>query len=288
MKTKIVLSSLACIMLTGPLAATDLNFGDALRRGFIRFDVHPGGDRHRSMGINVQNTSGTTIDITLETGRIFYPREPNVQPYVVTRPAIITLDPGETEEVLLHARCGNSSAAGASAGSNFTRTAMGSAPMIATLQDMNRHRISDNFFYQNVVWHYTNNHELASVSSSGTNIQVYNSIMKGICERERKTLAQYNKTFKPAPSGDELEFSGVVDRIKSSFNVVLENPADLRIALIDDNGNTVKVLGYYMQTPEGAFEAPVDFEPTGINPGAYRLSLINQNNETIEQIEVQI
>lgn len=288
MKTKIVLSCLACIMLSGKLDATNLNFGEALNRGIVKFEVEPGGDIYRSMGINVQNISPNPVDITLETGRIFYAIQPNVQPYVVTRPAIITLSPGETEEVMLHARCGNSSAGSAINGRSFTRTAMGPTAMVATLQDMNRHMVSSRSFYQNIVWHYTNNHELASINKSGIDGQVYNAIMKGICERENKSLSQYNKTYKPAPSGDELEFSGVVDRIKSSFNVVLENPADLKIALLDDNGNTVKVLAYYMQIPEGAFDVPVDFEPIGINPGAYKLTLINQNNETIEQIEVQI
>ncbi|MFM7078194.1 MAG: hypothetical protein ACKOYC_00235 [Bacteroidota bacterium] len=288
MKRKIGLSVLACMMLAGPLAATSLNFGEALDRGLVRFEVQPGGDGFRSMGINVQNISPAPIDVTLETGRIFRAIEPNIQPYVVTRPAIITLDPGETEEVQLHARCGNSSAGSAHFGTHFTRTAMGPAPMIATLQDMNRHRVSSNSFYGNIVWHYTNNHDLASVDHSGTDEQVYNAIMRGICERENKNLAQYKKLFKPAPSGDDLEFSGIIANIKSHFNVVLEEPADLKVALLDNNGNTVKVLGYFMQVPEGAFNTPIDFEPVGINAGEYKISLINQDNKTIEQIPVKI
>ena len=288
MKRKIGLSMLACIMLAGPLAATNVNFGDALRRGLVRFEVEPGGDGYRSMGINVQNISPSPINVTLETGRIFHAIEPNIQPYVVTRPAIITLNPGETEEVFLHARCGNSSASSAHNGTHFTRTNMGSDAMVATLQDMNRHRVSSDMFYANVVWHYTNNHDLSSIVYSDTDEKVYNAIMRGICERENKSQARYEKTFKPAQSGDDLEFSGMVDRIKSDFNVVLEEAADLKVALLDNDGNTVKVLGYFMQVPVGTFNAPIDFEPSGIQRGEYKLSLVNQDNETIEQIPVNI
>jgi hypothetical protein len=138
------------------------------------------------------------------------------------------------------------------------------------------------------VWHYTNNHDLSSIVYSDTDEQVYNAIMRGICERENKSLAKYQKTFKPAESGDDLEFSGMVERIKSDFNVVLEEAADLKVALLDNDGNTVKVLGYFMQVPVGTFNAPIDFEPSGIQRGDYKLSLVNQDNETIEQIPVNI
>lgn len=289
MKQKTLSVLLACIVLAGNVHATSVKFGKALKENKISFDVTPGGDQLRNMALAIKSTTTEPIRVELESGRIFDPENTSLQPYVVTRPAVITLEPNESKTIYLHARCGNSSRRGfPNVEDEFPNTRMGSPELVATLMDMNRYRITDAGFYQNVVWHYTNGHGISAVNGTSTDAQVRKAIIEGICQRDNKAKANYSKTYKPAASGNDMEFSGMVDKIYADMNVVLEESADLKVALVDQNGQTVKIIGYFMQQPVGRFSLPVELFPDDNLNGSYSITLTDQNNKTLEQLPIQI
>ena len=288
MKRKTMSTLMACIVLSGTVDATTVKFGKALKEQKVTFEVVPGGAFLWNMGIEIKSIDNQPIDIELEVGRIFDAFEPGIQPYVVTRPAIIALDPQESKTIYLHARCGNSSAGIPTKSHHFNRTRMGPDEMITTLKEMNQFRITETSFYQKVVWHYTNGHSISTLSYLDTDPMIQKAIVDGICRRDQKAKADYSKTYKPAASGSDMEFSGEVDKIHANMQVVLEEPADLRVALLDKNGQTVKVIGYFMQQPTGKFFLPIELIPESHLKGDYTISLTDQNNKTLEQVPIQI
>lgn len=288
MKKKSLVILAACIMLASQAHSESVTFGKALQENLIGFDVDPGGDGQRNMKIKIKSRGKNKMVVKLEPGRIFYADMNNIQPYVVTRPSMIALEPGETEEVLLNARCGNASAGTPKKDVEFSKTAMGPKDLVETLTQMNQYRVTDRNFFQSVVWHYTNNHSISAIQPGQTDTMVYQSIVKGICLRDNKQKANYNTIFKPSESGDDMQFSGVVDKISAKMNVVLENPADLKVALVNSNGETVKIIGFFMNQPSGQFNLPVNLSAEGIAHGDYSINLTDQDNKTLDQIQIQI
>lgn len=288
MKAKFMSVLLACIVLAGTVDATTVRFGNALKERKITFDVKPGGDLYRNMAVEIKSSSNEPIRVELEAGRVFEPENAGVQPYVVTRPAVVALNPQESKTIYLYARCGNSKNRCPGSKDEFPGTRMGSAEMVATLNEMNRFRVTDPSFYQNVVWHYTNGNSISALNGADADPQVRKAIVDGICLRENKANAKYSKTYKPAASGNDMEFSGVVDKIFTNMNIVLEEPADLKVALLDEHGETVKIIGYFMQQPVGQFTLPIELLPEGYQQGTYSITLTDQNNKTLDQLPIQI
>ena len=138
MKTK---SFIALIMLGISLniQAQTIQFGDALKKRFVEFKVKAEYSGNRRMKLHVKNRRREDLAINLESGRIFMPETGNVQPFVVTRPVAIRLDPEEEKDIWVEAVCGNSSAGSPKEGLNFVETKMGSDFLIQTLHTSTYH-----------------------------------------------------------------------------------------------------------------------------------------------------
>jgi hypothetical protein len=288
MKTKTMSALLACIVLVGNANARTVKFGTALKEGKINFSVNPSGYPTRNMAIQIHSTSNEPVSVELEPGRIFLPDDKGVQPYVVTRPAIVALDPNESKNIFLYARCGNSVARCPNMNDHFNKTKMGGQDLTNTLMEMNSYKLTDPNLYQQVVWHYTNNLSLSTLNFMIKNDPVIKTIIEGICKRDNKDMMNYSKSYKPSSSGNDMEFSNEVEKIQTELNVVLEQPADLKVALLDKSGQTVKVIGFFMQQPTGQFMLPIELIPAGYSHGDYSITLTDQENKTLEQIPIQI
>lgn len=176
---------------TASFGSTMVTFEDAIKRGLISYQVNTDYVANRSMQLELNNNSNNPINVQLEAGRIFYASE-EIQPYVVTRPSIIALEPHSNDAVMIYARCGNSTAKGPLPNTKFGRTSMGPPNLIYALNELNELRINDISLTQQVVWHYTNKHSLNSIIVDTENEK---ELLRRICNTENAEFPWYQNTM---------------------------------------------------------------------------------------------
>jgi len=257
-------------------------FGDALKDKSITFSATADDKYAAKMKMKIKNRKKKKMVVGLEPGRIFYPESNGIQPFVVARPAIITLDPDEEKEVWVFARCGNSKAKAPRNEHTFNRTVMGDEEMIRSLSLMNKLQIESMDFYQRVIWFYTNGLHISAVHSRETAVTVESQIIRDICRRHALELPWYRKTYKPAESGNDMEFSGTADKIEANMDVVLSKGSDLQIHLVDQQGNTVRFLGVHNLKPPGVHAIPIEIDLSLLNETTYTIRITDENGAVIE------
>jgi hypothetical protein len=211
-----------------------------------------------------------------------------VQPFVVSRPVAIELDPGEEREVALQAFCGNSSARCPMVDQKFNKTEMGPANLSAVLQMMDKNRIVGNSLYQQVIWFYTNKHQLASVCSYDVDMKNIQKVQQFICNKEAIKMPTYKIKYSPPLTGDELEFSGRPDEIEGNLKFKLENRSDLHVQVLDAQGKQVELLEVHLDQPSGLVELPVVLRVVGYNLGDYTVAVSDERGNILGSMPVRV
>jgi hypothetical protein len=262
------------------------SFGEAVKRNEVKYEVVaiPG---PRRMLLKIKNLLSRQTRVNLEAGRFFY-NSPTVQPFVVSRPVAIELDPGEEREVALQAFCGNSSARCPMVDQKFNKTEMGPANLSAVLQMMDKNRIVGNSFYQQVIWFYTNKHQLASVCSYDVDMKNIQKVQQFICNKEEIKMPTYKIKYSPPLTGDELEFSGRPDEIEGNLKFKLENRSDLHVQVLDAQGKQVELLEVHLDQPSGLVELPVVLRVVGYDLGDYTVAVSDERGNILGSMPVRV
>lgn len=286
MKTNAILPMLifSCLMFTESFASS---FGGALKNKEISYFVDVPSDGPRRMRLKIKNLLKRANRVTVESGRFFHTAD-GTQPMVVARPVAILLDPAEEREVYVDPYCGFSSWSGPSVGQTFNRTTMGPANLLEILTFMNQNKIVSSGLYQSVIWFYTNQHQIASVYAYDVDSLTVKTVRSLICKREKIKDAWYNITYRPAASGDPLEFSGDPDKINGTFNFNLEERSNLKVELHDAAGELKEVLHVYLNVAEGANAIPLEFDRGEHAIGKYLVKVINDKGETLAAKEIDV
>jgi hypothetical protein len=241
----------------------------------------------RRMLLKIKNLLSRQTRVNLEAGRFFY-NSPTVQPFVVSRPVAIELDPGEEREVALQAFCGNSTASCPKENQKFNRTEMGPANLSAVLQMMDKNRIVGNSLYQQVIWFYTNKHQLASVYSFDVDMRNIQKVQQFICNKEELKMPTYRIKYSPPLTGDELEFSGRPDEIEGNLKFKLENRSDLHVKVLDAQGKQVELLEVHLDQPSGMVELPVVLRVVGYALGDYTVAVSDERGNVLGSMPVKV
>jgi hypothetical protein len=287
MKTK---SFIAMIMLGISLnmQAQTIQFGDALKKRFVEFKVKAEYSGQRRMKLHIKNRRREDLAINLETGRMFMPVTGNVQPFVVTRPVAIRLDPEEEKDIWVEAVCGNSGAASPKEGLNFVETKMGSDFLIKTLQTMNDEKVISKSFYQNVVWHFTNKHQIGSIYSEKDDSLTQQKVTNLICQLEGIKSSWYKIKYEAAASGDEMEFSG--RPINASGVLQFYNPEreNLAVQITDTQGNVMNTVELYVNQPAGNTSIPIGINIGQFQTGKYVVRVVNEKNKVLKNWDIDV
>ena len=268
---------------------TELNarsFGEALKRKEIKYEVVsvPG---PRRMLLRIKNLLKREARIDVEPGRFFY-NTSAVQPFVVSRPIALEMEPGEEREVAVRAYCGNATAACPSTNQDFTRTELGPENLCATLQMMAKNQIVGEGLYQQVIWFYSNKHQIASVFSGDADENSIQLVRQFICKKEDLKLPQYHLKYAQASSGDELEFSGRPDEVFGKLNIKIEQRSDLQIRVLDAGGNQIQLLQVHLNQPAGEFEFPVLVSVTDYPLGEYTIAVCDERGNVLSSMPVVV
>lgn len=281
MKTIAFILTMAFVV-AGKATQAETYFGNALQENSIAFSATVDLKYAAKMKLKIRNKKKKKMIVELEPGRIFYPESKAIQPFVVARPSIIALDPEEEKEVWVFAGCGNSKARPAFHENTFNKTAMGNPEMVKSLALMNQLRIESMYFYQRVIWFYTNQLHISAVHSSETPEADEMRIISDLCRRHSLEMPWYKKTYKPAASGNDLEFSNIPEKLEASMDVVLSKTSDLQIHLVDENGNKLRLLGVRNLQPSGVHRIPIEVDLTELDRINYTIQITDENGVVIE------
>jgi hypothetical protein len=262
------------------------SFGDALKRNEIKFEVVsvPG---PRRMLLKIKNLLNRDTRVSLEPGRFFH-NTPSVQPFVISRPVAIELDAGEEREVPIRAFCGNSSARCPTMNQRFNKTEMGPANLTEILQMMDKNRIVGDNLYQQVIWFYSNKHQLAAINSYDADEASINKVLQFICEKERLKMPAYTIKYKPAATGDELQFSGRPDEVEGKLKFNLGNRSDLHIQVLDSLGKQIALLEVHLDQPAGLVELPVTLRVVDYPLGDYIVAVSDESGKVLGSMPVKV
>lgn len=275
MKTK---SLLALIMLGISLnmQGQSIQFGDALKKRFVEFKVEAKYSGNRRMKLHLKNRKKENLAVNLESGRMFMPETGNVQPFVVTRPVAIRLDPNEEKDIWVEAVCGNSGASSPKEGLNFVETKMGSDFLIQTLHIMNYERVISKSFYQNVVWHFTNKHQIGSIYSDSDDSLTQQKVTNLICQLEGIKSSWYKIKYEASASGDDMEFSGRPMNASGVLQFYNPERENLAVQITDNQGNVINTVELYVNQPAGNTSIPIGINIGQFQTGKYVVRVVNE------------
>jgi hypothetical protein len=198
------------------------------------------------------------------------------------------LDPGEEAEVPIRGFCGNSAWGCPTLHQKFSKTNLGPENLCKTLEMMNNKRIVDECLYQQVIWFYTNHHQIGSVFSNNSDSLTNLSVMRFICKNENIKPAQYRIKYKPAASGDDMEFSGIPDVIEGSLQFNLEQVSNVSLKVCDKDGKSVEVLGFYLNQTEGEIEIPLMIDVSKFPLGNYTVKAVDDFGHELAHKDIQV
>ncbi len=287
MKTK---SIIALIMLGISLnmQSQSIQFGDALKKRFVEFKVEAKYSGNRRMKLHLKNRKRENLAVNLESGRIFMPVTGNVQPFVVIRPVAIRLDPEEEKDIWVEAVCGNSGAGSPKEGLSFVETKMGSDFLVQSLHNMNNEKVISKSFYQSVVWHFTNNHQIGSIYSDNDDSLTQQKVTNLICQLEGIKSSWYKIKYEAAASGDDMEFSG--RPINASGVLQFYNPEreNLAVQITDTQGNVMNTIELYVNQPAGNTSIPIGINIGQFQTGKYVVRVVNEKNKVLKNWDIDV
>jgi hypothetical protein len=281
---KLIVAMIGCVISTASFGATLVTFEDAMQRGLISYKITTDYVANRSMDLELNNNSNNPINVQLEPGRIFYSSQ-DIQPYVVTRPSIIALEPHGQEDVMIYARCGNSSARSPGHDTKFSRTSMGAPLLVQALTELSNRRINDNYLAQQVVWHYTNGHSLNTIIADNDKEKEF---LKWICKNENVEFPWYQKHYAPSQTGNDMEFSNVPTLIQGEMQVVLTQPSNLQVKLYDQEGKSIKTIYAILNQAAGQCTIPLNINLSDIAKGDYKIVIENDAGVKIDERSVAV
>jgi hypothetical protein len=274
------------LVAAGSMETNARAFGDALKRKEISYEVTSTSGPRRML-LRIKNLTGRTTRVDLEPGRFFY-NTPTVQPFVIARPVAIALDPGEEREVLLRAFCGNSSAQCPTDNLKFNRTELGPENLSTLLKYMTKQQITGDNLYQQVIWFYSNKHQIASIYSGQSDPKSNEMVRNFICAKEGIKIPKYTIQYAQALSGDELEFSGRPDEVKAKLNFTLANRSDLHVRVLDEQGKQIETIEVHLNQPAGMVELPVAVKVSDYPFGHYTIAISDEKGNVLSTMAVVV
>jgi hypothetical protein len=276
------------VLACGQARAQRLSFGDALKRKLVEYKVKAGNLANRRMMITVKNNRQDALNVELEAGRTFLPDDKFSQPFVVTHAVAMNLDKGEEKAFWIDACCGNSSASAPRNELTFSSTKMGSEQLLTTLQLMDKHKVVSHSLYQNVIWHFTNKHQIASVFAHESDSVTNNLIMKTICTLENIRPSWYSLKYAAAASGDAMDFSGIPESIQGRLEFINPSRENLQVELTDISGKVINALEMFVDYPAGNSTIPVALNVSDLPKGTYFIRVVNEKNRVLKDWEIDI
>lgn len=274
------------LVASGLTEANAITFGDALKKREIRYQVVaiPG---PRRMLLKIKNLLSSRRRVELEAGR-FFTCNSATQPFVISRPVAIELDPGEEREIPIRAYCGFATAHIPDIGQEFKSTNLGNKNLCDVLNMVSKYHIVSENLYQQIIWFYTNKFNIAAVYSADVDRELLGLVLKYICDKEEIKVPKYNISYAAAPSGDALEFSGRPETIYGNIELALHKRSDLHVKVLDAQGNQVELIEVHVDQPAGELEIPIALRISEYKLGEYTVCVSDEHGAIVGSMPVTV
>lgn len=264
-----------------------VNLGEAISRKMIRLDAEKVSN---GLNLTVTNLVHDSVYLTIDAGWIFPPAGDNLQPQVVTRSHQLCMAEGEVRRARLLTRCGNAGAGSVSPGyAEFLQPVLGKPELVSMLKAMEPYKLDRSVSMQNIVWHYTNGHTMATFhpgSDANDDYRVAMSVFRG--NESAVVDPGYRIKYLETNDPNGAMFSGISEHIEGHVKVKLETGSDCVIALMDDRGNVIKPLKYIQDQQPGEFAISFQGRVLDLPKGAYTVAVVDASGKRLGELPVEI
>lgn len=267
--------------------AAHVNLTDALARKLVRLEAVKVSN---GLDLNVINLAHDSVYLNIDAGCIFPPSDGRMQPQVVTRSHEICLAEGEERRARLLTRCGNANVGAVPFGyADFMEPVMGSPEMIEMLLALEPYKLDRSFTVQNIVWHFTNGHELATFHPNGDDPTDYQTAMAVFSTNNANLIDPgYRIKYRDSNDPNDPVFSGIPEQIDGQVKVKLNSSADVVIALLDANGTIIKPLKYIGNQQPGEFALSFRGQVLDLPKGNYTVAVVDMTGNRLGALPVEI
>jgi hypothetical protein len=236
----------------------------------------------RKLKLKIKNRSRDSVSVNIETGRIFMPTDHQFQPLIVTRGKTIKLGPKQSRDIHVSAVCGNAPKRSANDGSTqFNMSEMTNVGLQNVLNYLVENKIDVVAPVQNVIWTFTNKHQLGSIVKGDMSEEAYMKLMTKIAEESGRAIPWYNIFYQPPPEDSDMLFTGKAIRIEGKVKYILHEKEDIHIVVRDMNGELVRKLKYINQQSPGEYKMPMEVDVSSLPAGNYKVNIESSSPDPI-------
>jgi hypothetical protein len=278
-----LLPLLAITLLPLSSAANVLKMGlkQALDKHMITVSGMGTAQGYKRLQLNLENKSGSTLQLTMEAGIIFRPDDSLQQELVLAGGEMLTLPPFRTGSVEVKTFCAQEFSSVPTAGMAFRFDRMAGAPLPEILQYIRTNRIPDDLA-QRAVWAVTTGISLHSVYDD-TREQMANQLVKYLSGVTGLPVPHYyrlrglqNTPGQPAQAPKSL-------KIYAAFEEKLQEPKKLTLGVYNAEGEMIQQVFTDRMFGKAGHRFRVTFEADDVSPGMYYIRLKEGDNVLREQ-----
>ncbi len=253
---------------------------EAEKQKLVQFSIHGNeGSTHyiRPLLLEVKNISNSITNLKVENGLVLEANDPLYQNFVVTREEILSLKPGQKEEIQLFAMCLESSDASPGQSSVYHPTILADTSLLGLTERIEKDSLY-NFEAQTAVWALSCKYPIEDIAGFDT-----------VLTRE---LIGYvanatGQEIPPAPAPDDYErnyYSTRTYKLKMSgeFSYNLYENRSIIIAMFDKDNIVVRELYKNLVEKPGDHKLKFEFDATAYTDDFYYLKVIDNGDVAIE------
>lgn len=278
---------LCCFTLDAAAFSARVNLGEALARKMIRLEAVKVAN---GIDLTVMNLAHDSVYLQIDAGWIFPTSNDHLQPQVVTRSHQICMAEGEERHARLLTRCGNANAGSVSSGyAEFLQPVPGKPELASMLKAMEPFKLDKTMVMQNMVWHHTNGHSVATFYPGGDNRADYQMAMSVFCGNQPDAVDPgYRVKYLESNNPNGAVFSNVSEQIEGHVKVKLNEGSDCVIALLDEDGRVIKPLKYINDQQPGEFALSFQGRVLDLPKGNYTVAVVDMKGNRLGELPVEI
>ncbi len=277
MKTKLLLLFCCYAILQNNIFCKNINFAEALKSATIKSSIK-GNDMSthylEPIIISISNLGKDALEIAINTGDYFIPKETEKQNIIVTQTEIIALKAGESKSIKIKGMCTEPADASGDASTVYTYKAIDNEKMKALSAFIAKNNYQS-AAAQQAMWCLVDNRDLNAIiaadSSEQNNLKRFMAALTG--RTFTITTDDYQTNYYMPPK----------ERVGGKFEYSFNKAQDIQIAMFNSNGILVRELFNQKKVPSGTHQFTFEYDSSVYTDDTYYFKLIADNDVMVNQ-----
>lgn len=221
----------------------------------------------KCLAVSITNNKNEAIDVEIERGMVFQASPLNHQNFVVTRPEIVALAPGQRISTSVNAMCIESSDASPGGDTDFSYHGKSDESMGILLAYLDENNLM-NPLGQEAVWTLINKYPLEEIYGSDSIASTkLTSFMESNFDLPKAWDGYEGSAAAPTPTYREMKIGGMVEYYSS------RSGDEVYIALFNNDGVLERELYYNPDFPSGKVKVNYEFDAALYTDSSYLIRL---------------